>query len=114
MLLYAKRVFLGVNASLHWLNIISGVYLVQVSLLLIGQRGSGHFFSYRSLLLIGWSIVQILRQRRRKTKRPIQRQPVLVQYLQEANPLLSMNNYTPLVISRNDKNKQLTLLANAS
>jgi len=44
-------------------------------------------------------------------KRPIQRQPLLVQYKQQANPLLSMNNYTPLVISGNGKNKQLTLLS---
>jgi hypothetical protein len=43
-------------------------------------------------------------------KRPMQRQPLLVQYKQQANPLLSMNNYTPLVISRDDKIKQLTLL----
>jgi hypothetical protein len=28
---------------------------------------------------------------------------LLVQYKQQANPLLSMNNCTPLVISRNDK-----------
>jgi hypothetical protein len=27
-----------------------------------------------------------------------QRQPLLVQYKQQANPLLSMHNYTPLVI----------------
>jgi hypothetical protein len=33
------------------------------------------------------------------------------QYKQQANPLLSIHNYTPLVISRNDKNKQLTLLS---
>jgi hypothetical protein len=44
-------------------------------------------------------------------KRPIQRQPLLVQYKQQANPLLSMNNYNPLMISGNDKNKQLTLLS---
>jgi hypothetical protein len=44
-------------------------------------------------------------------KRPLQRQPLSVQYKQQANPLLSMNNYTPLVISVNDKNKQLTLLS---
>jgi hypothetical protein len=43
-------------------------------------------------------------------KGPIQRQPLLVQYNHKANPLLSMNIYTPLVISRNGKNKQLTLL----
>ncbi len=36
----------------------------------------------------------------------IQRQPLLVQYKQQANPPLSMHNYTPLVISGNDKNKQ--------
>jgi hypothetical protein len=39
------------------------------------------------------------------------RQLVLVQYKHKANPLLSMNNYTLRVISRNDKNKQLTLLS---
>jgi hypothetical protein len=33
-----------------------------------------------------------------------------VQYKHQANPLLSMSNYIPLLISRNDKNKQLTLL----
>jgi hypothetical protein len=33
-----------------------------------------------------------------------------VQYKQQANPLLSMNNYTPFVISGNDKNKQPKLL----
>jgi hypothetical protein len=44
-------------------------------------------------------------------KRPIQRQPLLLQHKQEVNPLLSMHNYTPLVISGNDKNKQLTLLS---
>jgi hypothetical protein len=44
-------------------------------------------------------------------KQPIERQPFLVQYKRHANSLFSMNNYTPLVISRNDKNKQLTLLS---
>jgi hypothetical protein len=33
-----------------------------------------------------------------------------MQYKQQANPLLSMKKYTPLVISRNDKNKQLILI----
>jgi hypothetical protein len=37
---------------------------------------------------------------------PMQRQLLLVQYKQQANPNLSVHNYTPLVISRNDKNKQ--------
>jgi hypothetical protein len=44
-------------------------------------------------------------------KRSIQRQPLLVQHKHQANPLLSMNNYTALVISRNDKIKQLTFLS---
>jgi hypothetical protein len=44
-------------------------------------------------------------------KRTIQRQPLLVQYKQQASPLLLMNNYTPLVVSGNYKNKQLTLLS---
>jgi hypothetical protein len=43
-------------------------------------------------------------------KRLIQLQPLLVQYKQQANLLLTMSNNTPLVISGNDKNKQLTLL----
>jgi hypothetical protein len=40
-----------------------------------------------------------------------QRQPLLVQFKQQANPLLSMHNYTPLLISGNDISKQLTLLS---
>jgi hypothetical protein len=55
-----------VNASLSWLNNVVGVYLDQVSLLLIGQQGLVNFFTYRPLLPIGWRIVQILRQRLRK------------------------------------------------
>jgi hypothetical protein len=47
-------------------------------------------------------------------KRLIQRQPFLVQYQQQANPLLSVNNYTPLGISRKEKNKQITLLSPAN
>ncbi len=34
----AKSVFLAVNASLCWLNNVSGVYFIQVSLLLVGSR----------------------------------------------------------------------------
>jgi hypothetical protein len=90
------------TASLHWLNNVSGVYLVQVSLLVIGQRGLGHFFRYRPLLLIYANA---------RGKQPIQYQPFLVQYKQQVNPLLSMHNRTPLVISRNYKYKQLTLLS---
>ncbi len=48
-------------------NNVSGLYLIQYSLLLIGQQGLVHFFRYQPLLPIGWRIVQILRQCRRKT-----------------------------------------------
>jgi hypothetical protein len=44
-------------------------------------------------------------------KQQIQQQLLLVQYKEQANPLLSVNNYTPLVISKNDKNKQPTFLS---
>ncbi len=56
-----------VNASLRWLSYVSGVYLLQVSLLLIGQQGLVDFLRYRPLLPIGLRIAQILHQRRRKT-----------------------------------------------
>jgi hypothetical protein len=49
------------------MSISVGVYLVQISLLLIGQQGLVDFHRYRPLLPIGWMIVQFLRQRRRKT-----------------------------------------------
>jgi hypothetical protein len=49
-----KNIFVVVNASLHWLNNLSGVNLIQFSLLLIGQQGLGHFIRYWPLLLTGW------------------------------------------------------------
>jgi hypothetical protein len=52
--------------SLQWLNNVSGVYLVRVSLILTGQQGLGHFFRYRPLLPNGWRTVQIVRHRRKK------------------------------------------------
>ncbi len=39
-----KCVFLAVKENLGWLNNVIGVYLVQVSLLFIGQQCLGHFF----------------------------------------------------------------------
>jgi hypothetical protein len=38
-------------------------------------------------------------------------QPLLMQYKQQANPLLSMHYYTPLLISGNDKNKEIAVLS---
>jgi hypothetical protein len=56
------------------------------------------------LLPIGLGIVQIIRQRWRKTTNTAPT-ALLVQYMPQANLLLSMNNYTPLANSKNDKNK---------
>jgi len=82
------------------------VQKVQVSLHFIGQQGLGYFF--RPFL---WSLFPIAGglckfNTNDGGKRPIQRQPLKHQ----ADQLLSMHNYTPRVISGNDKNKQPTLL----
>ncbi len=71
------------------------------------SAGLGNFFRYWNLLPIGWRIMQNLHQRRRKTTNTAPTD--LVQHKQQANPLISMHNYTPLVIRGNFKNKQLTL-----
>jgi hypothetical protein len=80
---------------------VSGVYLVQISLLFIRfwdiSSGIGPCFP-----LAGGSCKFYVNT---GGKRPKQHQ---ARYKQQANPLLSMNNYTPLMISRSDKNKQLT------
>ncbi len=99
----AKNVFLAVNASLCWLNNVSGVYFVQVSLLLIGLRGLGTFLQASALASFG------LEDCANFTPTPgendqLSRQLLLVQFKQQANPLLSMHNYTPFVISGNDEN----------
>jgi hypothetical protein len=88
ILINAKSLFLAFNASLHWLNNVSGVYLVQVSLLLIGQQGLGDFFSYRALLSINWKIVQILCQRLRKM---INTAPTALSTLQAASQSTFIN-----------------------
>jgi hypothetical protein len=79
-------------------------------LLCIGQQSLGDFFRYWPLLPLGWRIVQILRQRRRKTTNTA---PIIVSAMQAASQsnFNKMNNNIPLVISWNDKNKQLTLLS---
>jgi hypothetical protein len=88
----AEYVFLTVNGSPSWLNNVS-VYLVQVSFRLLGQRGLGHFFRYRPLLPIGWSPGGLCKlYANAGGKRQIQRQQRLVQYKQQANPLLLMKN----------------------
>jgi hypothetical protein len=73
------------------------------------QQGLGHFFWYRPLLHIGWRVVQVYANA--GGTQLIKGQLLLVQYKQQANALLSIHNYTPHVISKNDENKQLTLLS---
>ncbi len=65
--------------SLRLLNNVSGVYLVQVSFL-IGQQG------------LARGLCKLCVNTREKLQ--IQRQPLLVQYKQQANAHLSMHNYT--------------------
>jgi hypothetical protein len=59
------------------------------------------------LLPIGWMIVQILRQRRRKTTNT---ELTTLSGIQSSSQSTYINFY-PLVIGRNDKNIQLTLLS---
>jgi hypothetical protein len=62
-----KVYFLRLKRVCVGLIMLGGVYLVRFSFFFICQQGLGHFFRYRPLLPIGWRIVQILRQRWRKT-----------------------------------------------
>jgi hypothetical protein len=87
------------------------MYLFQVSLVLFGLQGLGHFFRHRPCSPLAGGLCKFYDNA--GGKQPIQRQLLLVQNKQQANPLLSMHNYTPLVISRNDKNKQLTSNVNS-
>jgi hypothetical protein len=105
---YSPSVFLTVNEVLRWLNNVVGVYLVQISLLLIVQQCLVDFFRYRPLLPIGWGIAQILRQRRRKRTNTAPTTLSAIQAASQSTFLTHKN--TPLVISRNDKNKQLTII----
>ncbi len=98
-----KSIYLAVNACLRRLKTVVGVYLVQVSLLLIGQQSLGHFFRYRPLLLIGWRIVQILRQRRRITTHAAPTTLSAIQVASQSSLISTVHNYAPLVISRYDK-----------
>ncbi len=84
------------------------MYLVQISLILIGQQGLGHVFTCRPLLTIGWRIVQILRKRRRKTTNAA---PATFSAIQAASQSWFVDAQLYSMINSNDKNKQLTLLS---
>ncbi len=81
------------------------MYLVQVSLLLIGKQGFRHFVRYWPLLPLAGGLCKFYVNA--GGKRPIQRQPLLVHYKHQASPLLFIN--APLMISGNDKNKPTLL-----
>jgi hypothetical protein len=90
---------------LRWLNNVTR--LVKVSVLFFGQQGLGHFSGLNTCFPLAGRLCKFYANT--KGKRPIQRQPLLAQNKQQTNLLLSLHNYNPLVISGNDKNKQLTL-----
>ncbi len=96
-----KVYFSSVKASLYWLNYVVGVYLVQVSLLLIGQQGLQISSGIGPCFPLTGGLCKFYANA--GGKQPIQRQQLLVRYKQQANPLLLTHNHTPLVISRNDK-----------
>jgi hypothetical protein len=118
----------------RWLNNVSGVYLVQVSLLLIGPQGLGHFFRCRPKLPIGWRQCcgSLTFWYGSGSADPcLWPDPaIFVLDLQDANNDKYSTNHSKwntssklihfihctiiLVISGHVKNKQLTLLANAN
>jgi hypothetical protein len=82
-------------------------------LLLIGQQGMGHFSGYRPLHRLARGLFKCYANAGGTVE--YDRYSTSYSYcntsIKPANPLLSVNNYTQLVIGRNVKNKQLTLLS---
>jgi hypothetical protein len=65
------------------------------------NTGLGHLFKHRSLLRIGWMLCQ---------RKITNTAPATLSAIQAASQsTFFMQNYTPLVYSGNDKNKQKTL-----
>ncbi len=91
-------VFLVVNTSLRWLNNVSGVHLVQVSLIFVGQQGFRSLIKYRSLLPIGWRTMQIISQRLKKMTNTMQRQTLLRQCKLALNAINTWNHRSPFKI----------------
>jgi hypothetical protein len=81
----AKSVFLAVNASLRWLNNVSGFYLNQFSLLFIGQLGRDISSGIGPCFPLAEELCKFYANA--GGKRPIQRQPLLEQDKRQANPL---------------------------
>jgi hypothetical protein len=100
MIFYEKSLFLAVNASLRWLNNVNGVYLVQVSLVLINQQGFFISSGIGPCFQLAGGLCKLYANTGGKLQIQVASQSTL-----------SMHNYTPHVISGNDKNMQLTLLS---
>jgi hypothetical protein len=86
MILCTKSVCLSINASLSWLNNVVGVYLVQVSWLLLGQQDLGDFFRYGPCFLLAEGLCKFYANA--GGKQTVQRQLLLVPCKQQANPFL--------------------------
>jgi hypothetical protein len=95
---------------MQWLKNVSDVYLVQVFVASYWSAGFGTYLQV-SALASHWLEHCANFTPKQGGKQPIQRQPLLGQYKHQANPLLSIYTYIPLVSSRNDKIKQLTFLS---
>jgi hypothetical protein len=100
-----------VNVSLLWLNTVRLAAVLSPGFLASYWSAGFGTFLHVSALASHWledyaNIMPTLEE----NDQYMQRQPLLVQYKQQANPLLLMHNYTPLLISRNFKNKQITFL----
>jgi hypothetical protein len=90
---------------LRWFNNVIGVYLIQVSLLLIGQQDLGISSGIGPCIPLAGGLCKFYANAGGKL--PIKIQPLLVQQT-ASQSTFTMNNYAPLLISRNDKNEQLT------
>ncbi len=84
----AKSVSLGVNASLRWLNNVSGVLLNPGFLASYWSAGFGRFLQV-SALASHWHGDCANFTTTPEGKQPTQRRLLLVQYKQQVNPLLS-------------------------
>jgi hypothetical protein len=78
-MILSKSVFLAVNARLRWLKNVVGVYLFQVSLLLIGQQDLVDFFRYRHCFPLAGGLCKFYANA--GGRQPIQRQ-ILLHFLQ--------------------------------
>jgi hypothetical protein len=100
----AKSVFIAVNESLRWLN---NVWCASF-LAFYWSAGFWTFLQVSALASHWLEDCANVTPTPEENDHATQSQSLLVLYKQQANPLLSMYNYTPLAIGRYDKIKELT------